>query len=106
MHEQELRERTGSPGAGSPEARHSRDTVPFSRTVRSTALGSMAGGTATQHAESSALCSHPVQCRGARLGTLGRYRVLGEQQLGSRTRSHFWEGTTPPQGATASLQVS
>lgn len=42
------REGTGSPGAGTPVARHSRDTVPFSRTARSTSLGSMFGGTATQ----------------------------------------------------------
>lgn len=42
------REGTGSPGAGTPVARHSRDAVLFSRTARSTSLGSMFGGTATQ----------------------------------------------------------
>lgn len=51
------REGTGSPGAGTPVARHSRDAVLFSRTARSTSLGSMFGGTATQACVASALRS-------------------------------------------------
>lgn len=53
-----MKERSSSPGAGSPEARHSRDTVLFSRMTRSTVLGSMLGGTATQHTQSAALHGH------------------------------------------------
>lgn len=64
---QELRGRTDSPGAGSPEARHSRDAEPFSGMARSTALGSMSGGTTSQQPLSSALCDpgwlQPPPCR-------------------------------------------
>lgn len=50
IEEQELRARIHSRGAGSPDAKHSRDAALFSGTVTSTALGSMFGGTATQQA--------------------------------------------------------
>lgn len=77
------REGTGSPGAGTPVARHSRDAVLFSRTARSTSLGSMFGGTATRHAWPSALCSP------------------NPNQLHSTHQSPFWEGTAALHGATA-----
>lgn len=62
-----LRGRIDSPGAGSPEAKHSRDAEPFSGMATSTALGSIFGGTASQQPLSPALCDpgclQPPPCR-------------------------------------------
>lgn len=69
-------------------ARHSRDAVLFSRTARSTSLGSMFGGTATQHAWHQ-LCT-----------------AQNPNRLHGTHQSPFWEGTTALHGATAALQVS